>query len=107
MSDQLVTAVVVFPSVTEEEVYQKQMEKSDVRYLKDYIKQYFYAYAENIYFQVESHMHSGGEHQLDPTLDLEYLEDLLEESKETDLSRDFVIEKIIESCFCSVHTLET
>ena len=106
MSGQTVTVTITLYYLEREEVYQKTMKKSDVRYLKDYIKYYFYEYAENIYLQVETYMNSGCEHQLDPTLDLEYLEDLLEESKETDLSRDFVIEKIIESCFCSVHTLE-
>ena len=97
-----VLVVLIFYIPSCDEVYEKIMDTEDIPHLRYFIKNYFIEDAKKLH----SLYTSGCIDEIDPCLDLEWIEELIEEEEEKREGYDSLLEKITEWYFCSIQTAE-
>ena len=81
-----------------DETYQIILKEGDEPHLRDFINSNYYSDAEDFY---EKYV-SGTLDDIDPEIDLEWMEEIIEESSQDGTSYHEIILKIIEWYFCSI-----
>ena len=85
-----------------DEEYEIILRQEEIPYLEEFIQFYYKSSAENLY----STYTSGCRDEIDSSLNLEWMEEILEEGEEGNWGHEEILSKIIEWYFCAVQAIE-
>lgn len=76
--------------------------REDIPHLRNYITEYYKPSALDLYTKFSS----GCKDEIDPEIELEWMEEILEESEENGDTFEQIVSKIIEWYFCAIQVSE-